>query len=330
MDNNNTVTVTGKAARVFLFAALLILAAALPAAAQSMIPDDFDWGIYIQDWENSWYTGWETPPQQNFPVYEDQTFTYDWYGQTVTIDPWETAGTTWYDLTGTAPQGQNTAGDWDNFSWNDTNVSSDLWFYQEDGFYDDFNDWSGSVPASAFITGFTGRQQSYTLDCEARSAVDLALYFGVNIAHYEFLNRLPKSDDPNVGFVGKYNDPRGKIPPSSYGVYQDPVAALLREYGLNAVGVYGFSDNALKVQVSAGRPVMVWVVGNTEIGYSVPYTPASTGRTTYVAPYQHTVIVIGYDASGVRIQDGAMIYTRDWNTFNLSWGALGNRAIYVN
>ena len=329
MNNNNTATVTGKALRVLVPAILLILAAVLPAGAQSMIPDNFDWSIYRQDWDDAWYTGWETvPEQQYFPEYEEQQpFSYDWYGQTVTMDPWDTPTTNWYDSSAGT---QGTADQWNDYSWSNPDYSSDLWFYQEDGFYDDFNDWAGSVPASAYVSGFIGRQQSYTLDCEARSAVDLALYFGVNIAHYDFLNKLPKSDDPNVGFVGNYNDPRGKIPPSSYGVYQEPVAELLRSYGLNAVGAYAFSDEALKVQISAGRPVMVWVVGNTEIGYSVPYTPASTGKTTYVVPYQHTVVVIGYDAAGVRIQDGAMIYTRDWNTFNLSWGALGNRAIYVN
>ena len=95
------------------------------------------------------------------------------------------------------------------------------------------------------------------------------------------------------------------------------------------MGAYAYSEDALKAQISAGKPVMVWVVGNVELGYSVPYTAASTGRTTYVVPYQHTVVVIGYDANTVTVQDGGMKYSRDWNTFLLSWGALGNRAIYV-
>ena len=104
---------------------------------------------------------------------------------------------------------------------------------------------------------------------------------------------------------------------------------MLRSYGLNAVGVYAYTEDALKAQIAAGKPVMVWVIGNVEIGYSTPYTPASNGRTTYVAPYQHTVVVTGYDADNVYFQDGALRYSRDWKTFLLSWGALGNRAIYV-
>ena len=75
---------------------------------------------------------------------------------------------------------------------------------------------------------------------------------------------------------------------------------------------------------------MVWVVGSTEVGYSKPYTAPSTGVTTSVAPYQHTVIVIAYDEEGVTVQDGAYQYTRTWGTFDLSWAALNNRAIYVN
>lgn len=333
MISNNTTVIT-KSLKLAVLAALL-LAAVIPAAGQSMIPDDFDWSVYLQDWNDSWYDTWGSTPQDySYNYGYQEPITYDWYGQTVEIDPWDSAPAPQtdpysYSAPNTTTQTQENI--WNNESFVQQIVNdSDIWFYQEDGFYDDFEDWAGSVPTSAYVNNFVGHAQSYTLDCETRSAVDLAGYFGVNIAHYEFLNRLPKSDDPNEGFVGNVNDPRGKIPPSSYGVYQEPVAALLRSYGLNAVGVYGFTENALKVQLSYGRPVMVWVVGNTEVGYSVPYTPASTGKTTLVVPYQHTVVVIGYDANNVMIQDGAQVYTRTWPTFMLSWGALGNRAIYVN
>ncbi len=341
---NNTATVINKKSFIFfILLSALILAAAVPVSGQSMIPDDFDWSIYLQN--DDWYS-WGNAPQQNY--YQDyntyqepeqQPFTYDWYGQTYQLDTQNTTQDTWVNDPNWYSTGsyQDTAGqqytDWYGTAQTQYDYDSDGWFYQSvDDFFDDFDSWNGTVevPSYAYVSGFVGYAQSYNLDCEARSAIDLAAYFGVNIAHYDFLNRLPKSDDPNVGFVGNYSDPRGKIPPSSYGVYQEPVAALLREYGLNAHGAYGYSENALKAQIAAGRPVMVWVVGNTELGYGVPYTPASTGWTTYVVPYQHTVVVIGYDANNVTIQDGAMKYIRDWKTFLLSWGVLGNRAIYVN
>ena len=316
-------TVTGKVLGTVLLTLAVLLAAVIPAAAQSMIPEDFDWSSF-GTWENSDFYSWGTGTQPdtsyqdysynnsyyNNYSYPQEPITYDWYGTTYQVDSYNRY---FYQ------QPEGTQG-------------SDEWFYQDwDGFYNDFSGWSGSgnIPESAYVSGFVGYAQSYTLDCEARSAVDLAAYFGVNIAHSDFLSRLPKSDDPNEGFVGNYYDPRGKIPPASYGVYEKPIAQLLQQYGLNAVGVYGFSENGLKSQIAAGRPVMVWVVGNTEMGYPVSYTASSTGHTTAVVPYQHTVVVIGYDSNGVSIQDGGLKYTRDWSTFMVSWGVLGNRAVYV-
>ena len=70
-------------------------------------------------------------------------------------------------------------------------------------------------PSQAQIEGVYGYAQSFNLDCEARSAVDLAAYFGLNIGLMDFLDALPRSDDPEVGFVGRYTDPRGQIPPNS-------------------------------------------------------------------------------------------------------------------
>lgn len=332
---DTTITAITKSLRLCVLAGLLVLIFVCSASAQddSMIPDDFDWGVYLQTWEESDDGWWTVSTQQDYTWQEP--IVYDWYGETSTIDFW-----------------QPTAVPQDTYSWDSYTVpvysqetwdfasqyggyvdeNGDVWFSQiTEDFFDDFDSWDRTeIPDSAYVSGFVGYQQSYNLDCEARSAVDLANYFGVSISHSEFLNSLPKSDDPDAGFVGYFNDARGHIPPASYGVYQEPVAALLRRYGLNAVGAYAYTQDALKRQIANGRPVMVWVVGNTEVGYSVPYTAASTGRTTYVAPYQHTVVVTGYDANNVIIQDGGMRYSRDWSTFLVSWGALGNRAIYVN
>ena len=332
--NNNTATAI--ITKVF-FLSLLILSAAVPAFAQeSMIPDDFDWSVFLQGVDSEWDSWGSNTQQNNYNYGYQEPITYEWAGQTNTIsfgsptpEPQTNYGSSDYVP---VPVYQQQLNGWGNGSWNQNDANSDQWFYQvDDSWYDDFSNWNGSqnVQPSAYVSGFTGYAQTYNLDCETRSAVDLAAYFGVNISSDEFLYFLPKSDDPNEGFVGSWTDARGHIPPASYGVYQEPVAALLRQYGLNAVGAYAYTEEALKAQISAGKPVMVWVVGNVEIGYAVPYTAASTGHTTYVVPYQHTVVVIGYDENGVTIQDGALRYVRDWKTFLLSWGALGNRAIYV-
>lgn len=187
---------------------------------------------------------------------------------------------------------------------------------------------SSDLPSSARVEGIAGHPQNFTLDCEARSAVDMAGYLGVGIDEIEFLGRLPKSDDPNSGFVGNYWDARGMLPPNSYGVYASPIAALLQEYGLNAEAVYGMSWDDVRAEVANGRPVMTWVVGNTWQGQAIDYTP-SNGNTTRVVSFEHTVLVIGYDEADAILLDGDWIYRRPVQTYLDSWGALGNMAVRV-
>lgn len=183
-------------------------------------------------------------------------------------------------------------------------------------------------PSQASIQGISGHAQLYTLDCEARSAVDLAAYFGFNIDEMDFLSRLPRSDDPEEGFVGSFTDPRGQIPPNSYGVHAPPVARVLREYGVNATEWKYLSYDKIQTEVASSRPVMAWVINNTLSGWPIQYT-ASNGNTTTVAHYEHTVLVIGYDPDYVTLLDGNLVYQRTVQQFLDSWSVLGNMAITI-
>ncbi len=182
-------------------------------------------------------------------------------------------------------------------------------------------------PPGASIDGIVGFPQSYALSCESRSAVDWARYFGVEIGETEFLVGLPLSDDPEVGFVGYYNDFSGQVPPYSYGVHAGPVANLLRDYGLAAEAVKGMSLEDLRSEIASGRPVIVWIIYGVSNGYAMDYTASSDGQTTVVAPNEHTVIVIGYDESSITVLDGAWIYQRSIDQFASSWEVLGNMAV---
>lgn len=182
-------------------------------------------------------------------------------------------------------------------------------------------------PSDSIIVGnITGYPQSYNLSCESRSAVDWARYFGVNISETEFLNALPSSDDPNQGFVGNVNDYGGQIPPNSYGVHADPVAKLLRAYGVPATAVYSMSAEAIRREIDAGRPIIAWVIVGTRPGYPAIYR-TEAGDDVLVAPNEHTVIVIGYDPTGVTILDGGTIYWRSWETFMASFSVLNYMAV---
>lgn len=184
------------------------------------------------------------------------------------------------------------------------------------------------LPESAFVEGFVGHPQTYTLSCESRSAVDWAAFWGVWIDEIEFLNSLTRSDNPEVGFVGDPNGYWGNVPPNDYGVHARPVAALLRGYGLNAVAKYGFPWDGVRSEIAAGRPVIVWVIGQMWGGTAVEYT-ASNGDTVKAAAFEHTMVVVGYDAAWVHVVDASTgwVYHYDIETFRQSWEVLGRMAV---
>lgn len=172
-----------------------------------------------------------------------------------------------------------------------------------------------------------GHPQSLPLSCESRSAVDWAAYFGVGIDEIEFFNRLPVSDNPEVGFVGDVNGSWGQIPPNAYGVHAEPVAALLRAYGVTATAMRDMTWDDAQSELRAGRPLEVWVVGHVwSSGRRYNYT-AQDGQVVRVAPYEHTVLLIGYNATDVYILDGDTVYTKPIDAFLGSWAVLGNMAV---
>ncbi|TAK13990.1 MAG: LysM peptidoglycan-binding domain-containing protein [Anaerolineae bacterium] len=184
------------------------------------------------------------------------------------------------------------------------------------------------LPASAYISGVVGHKQTLPLSCESRSAADLAAFWGISINETTFHGALPKSDNPEKGFVGDVYGTWGQIPPNPYGVHARPVAKLLRQYGLNAEARLGMSWKDLRTEISEGRPVIVWVVGAVWSGTPVSYT-ASDGQTTTVAAYEHTMILIGYDENYVYLIDSGSgnNQTHSIDNFRASWLVLGNMAV---
>jgi LysM repeat protein len=111
-------------------------------------------------------------------------------------------------------------------------------------------------------------------------------------------------------------------------VHAGPVAALLREYDLDAEARYGMSWDELRSEIVAGRPVIVWIIGRVQRGKPVRYK-SSDDHKTIVARYEHTVIVIGYGASSVYMIDAATGKSSKHSrrAFLASWRVLGNMAV---
>jgi len=182
------------------------------------------------------------------------------------------------------------------------------------------------IPMTSYISGLKGTPQLYTLDCEAQAAVDWAKYFGVDINELEFIERIPKSDDPESGFVGNINGAMGQLPPNDYGVHASPIAALLKDYGLPAKAKHDWSCSGIKAEMAAGQPVIVWIV-NMPFEIDAQEYTASNGNTTTVARFEHTWIVTGYNASTVTVVDSEWTYNVNIITFLERWEALGKQAV---
>lgn len=183
------------------------------------------------------------------------------------------------------------------------------------------------LPDNALIKGIYGYGQLLPLSCESRSAADWARHFGIEIHELDFYYALPRSANPEDGFVGSVYGSWGQTPPGPYGVHAAPVAKLLRAYGARAAEMRELSFTALKEEIASGEPVMVWVTGHTTPGKGISYE--IDGQTITVAPYEHTVIVIGYDEEKdrVTILDGRDVYYRTYDMFFQSWNALNNMAV---
>ena len=155
------------------------------------------------------------------------------------------------------------------------------------------------IPDKAYISGVVGYPQRFTLSCESRSAVDWAAFWGVNIREKKFLNSLPRSDNPDAGFVGNPNDEWGNLPPYSYGVHAEPVAALLRQFGLQAEARRDLSWDDLRSEIAAGHPVIVWVIGQMWRGTPVRY------KNSRWAIYPCSALRTHHDPARVHTQPGA-------------------------
>lgn len=184
-----------------------------------------------------------------------------------------------------------------------------------------------ALPSEARIWNITGQRQAMPLDCESRVAVDYARFFGKSIGEYEFFYNLPTSDDPDAGFVGDVWGQWGYTPPSGYGVHAEPVAALLRQYGVPAHANRPLRWDDLRTEVAAGRPVFVWTVSDGKTNGIPQYYQASNGHRSVVAAYQHVVMVIGYSPTTVTVLDGGTAKAINRSQFIQSWSALGNMAI---
>jgi len=184
-----------------------------------------------------------------------------------------------------------------------------------------------SYPESHYIDGVTGHSQYYYLSCESSAAVDWAWFFDVHIYESTFQADLPRSDNPDLGYVGDFTTRVwGQIPPYSYGVHAGPIAESLRAYDLPAIAVKGYTLDEIKQKLSEDKPIIAWIIGNLEYSEPVEYVDQA-GNTVIVAPYEHVVILTGYNAESIRYMNNGKFFDAPTEVFLTSWGVLGNMVV---
>ncbi|BDZ30003.1 C39 family peptidase [Lactiplantibacillus sp. WILCCON 0030] len=142
--------------------------------------------------------------------------------------------------------------------------------------------------------------------CEI-TAVDMMLqYAGAKVNKNQLANEMPRSDDPNEGFVG---DPHSEY---GYGLYVYPRGLLttVQRHAGSAVDLTGISLTQLKAQITRGHPVVVWVT-NID-GFA-----------------SHALTVTGFEPMRIYFNDPwtGQAASLSNDAFNLAWQGNGSRAL---
>ena len=176
---------------------------------------------------------------------------------------------------------------------------------------------------------FRGEAQRHTLSCEACAAVALLSAYGRTVDEDDFLAGLPRSDNPDLGFVGSVDDPPGCLPPEGYGVHAEPVAARLRALGLPARAERGRDLAGLRARLREGRPVVAWVTSDL-VPRRGDVRVDRTGRSYRAVPWEHAVLALGDAPGGVELFDPATGDVRvvPWPTFAAAWASLEAMAVW--
>ncbi len=142
------------------------------------------------------------------------------------------------------------------------------------------------------------QRQSHNLSCESSAASMSAQYHNVGLSEADVLAALPLDPNPHLGFRGNVDGPTGGT--KDYGVYAGPVLDVLNSRGLRARPVKGGLDG-IKAAIARGNPVIAWVTYDCQP--STPATVTINGEAVTLVPWQHVVVVTGYNQEGVWAND---------------------------
>ncbi len=181
---------------------------------------------------------------------------------------------------------------------------------------------------AVIIEGIPSVVQWYSLSCEYAAAATITLYWGNLVSQSDFIREVPQDPNPHKGFRGDIFGPHGWI--DDYGIYAEPLVPVLEKRGYKAEAVYGNVER-LKSEIDQGYPVVAWITS----GRYTPrpeYWDKDGERSFKLVPYEHAIVVHGYDSDGVYSMDvgnGNYVHT-EWDSFLMRWNYFGGMMLLIH
>ena len=178
------------------------------------------------------------------------------------------------------------------------------------------------------IDGVPSVLQWYSLSCEYAAAATITLYWGNLVSQSDFMREVPQHPNPHKGFRGDINGPHGWI--DDYGIYAEPLVPVLEARGYKAEAIYGDVEQ-LKAEIDQGYPLVAWIT----TGRNTPrpaYWENDGERDFKLVPYEHAIVVYGYDSDGVYSMDvgtGDFVHT-EWESFLMRWNYFGGMMLTIH
>ena len=166
------------------------------------------------------------------------------------------------------------------------------------------------------------------MSCEYAAAASVTLYWGNLVSQRDFVQEVPAHPNPHKGFRGNIHGAHGGT--DDYGVYARPLVPVLEKRGYQARAVFA-DARWLKAEINEGYPIVVWITSGRDVprqGFYEYYQ----GERFKLVPYEHSVVIYGYDSDDVYSMDVAdgCFYHTDWDSFLTRWSYFDNMALWIH
>ncbi|NLR31625.1 C39 family peptidase [Levilactobacillus tujiorum] len=116
--------------------------------------------------------------------------------------------------------------------------------------------------------------------CEITATTMMLKYAGAKVTKMSLAREMPRSSNPNKGFVGS---PYSK---SGWWIYPKGLMKTVKRHAGSAKNMTGASFKKIKAQINKGHPVVVWVAGvDGFVNHAVTLSGYSKTRAYYNDPW---------------------------------------------